>query len=170
MALTITTEISTDAGITSTTYVRIVNYSLNKNGFAEFKLQLFKSKEDSLKSTLMPGSIGSIDPCFNKEIGESIVISLMKEVDQVILVKQLVQTEVLEEVQVLGPLDENGNATGVIAQLPRTQITEKEVETTVKRMVPDLSSLKGVDIFTVGYDHLRIKLGELYGIQNIKDC
>jgi hypothetical protein len=170
MALTITKQINTDAGDTSSAYIRIVNYSINKNGFAEFKLQLFKSKEDALKSTLMPGSIGSIDPCHNAEIGEGIMISLMKEVDQTILSKKLIQTEVLEEVTTMGPLDENGNSTTIVSTVPRIQITDQEVETIVKRMVPDLSSLQGVDVFTVGYDYLRIKLGELYGIENIKDC
>jgi hypothetical protein len=170
MALTITKQINTDAGDTSSAYIRIVNYSINKNGFAEFKLQLFKSKEDALKSTLMPGSIGSIDPCHNSEIGEGVMISLMKEVDQTILSKKSIQTEVLEEVTTMGPLDENGNSTTIVSTVPRIQITDQEVETIVKRMVPDLSSLQGVDVFTVGYDYLRIKLGELYGIENIKDC
>ncbi len=170
MALQITTEISTDAGNTSSAYIRIVNYSLSKEGTAEFKLQLFKSEEDSLKASLRPGSIGSVDPCKNQEIGESIIISLTKEVDKTTLVKKMVETQVLEEVTSMGPIDQNGNATTIVTQVPKIQIVEQEVETTIKQTVADFSSIQGVDIFTIGYKHLKSKLSELYGTENIKDC
>jgi hypothetical protein len=36
--------------------------------------------------------------------------------------------------------------------------------------VPDLSSAQGVDIFTFGYTHLKAKLVDLFGAQNVVDC
>lgn len=170
MALEITKEISTDAGNTNSAYVRIVNYSLSKEGMAEFKIQIFKSAEDSLKASLRPGSVGSVDPCRNQEIGESIIVHLTKEIDKTILVKKKVETTTFEEVTSMGPLDENGNTTTMITQVPKVQITEQEVETVIKQRVADFSTFQGVDIFTVGYKHLKSKLAELYGIENIKEC
>lgn len=170
MAIKITREISTDAGNTSLAYVRIVNYSLNKEGAAEFKLQLFKSEEDSLKASLRPGSIGSIDPCKNKEIGESVIIYLTKEISETVIVKKMVETQVLEETTIIGPPDENGNPTTITSTLPKIEIVEQDVETIVKKTVADLSSVQNVDIFTVGYKALKDKLIGLYGQENTKDC
>jgi hypothetical protein len=70
MALKITTQLSTDSGLTSEAYVRIVNYSLNKNGSAEFRLQLFKSQEDAATFSARSISAETHELCRNKEIGE----------------------------------------------------------------------------------------------------
>lgn len=170
MAIKITKEISTDAGNTNSAYIRIINYSLSKEGISEFKLQLFKSEEDSVKSSLRPGSIGSVDPCKNQEIGDTLIISLLKEIDDTILVNKKIQTTILEKVTTNGPLDKDGIPTTIITEIPKLKIEEKEVETIVKKMVADFSNIKGIDIFTFGYSELKKKLTELYGIENIKDC
>jgi hypothetical protein len=170
MALKITTQIGTDAGITTGAYVRIVNYSINKNGSAEFKLQLFKSEEDSIEFSLRPVTAYLYEPCRNREIGEELSISFLKEVDEILIVKKLVPIEKIEETTVIGPPDENGNPTTITSTLPKTEIVEQDVETIVKKTVADLSSIQNIDIFTVGYKALKNKLIGLYGQENIKDC
>lgn len=170
MAIKITKEISTDAGNTNSAYIRIVNYSLSKEGLAEFKLQIFKSEEDATKSSLRPGSDGSVDPCRNKEIGETLQVSLLKKVDETVMIKQKVETTVLEKIEVGGTLDENGEITTVIQEVPKIQIEEKEVETIVQKTVVDFSTIANTDIFNFGYAELKKKLSDLYGQENIKDC
>ena len=170
MAIKITKEISTDAGNTNSAYIRIVNYSLSKEGLAEFKLQIFKSEEDAAKSSLRPGSDGSIDPCKNKEIGETLQVSLLKKVDEIVMIKQKVETTILEKTEIDSAQNENGEITTIVKEVPKIQIEEKEVETIVQKTIVDFSTIASVDIFSFGYTELKKKLSDLYGQENIKDC
>ena len=140
MAIKITKEISTDAGNTNSAYIRIVNYSLSKEGLAEFKLQIFKSEEDAAKSSLRPGSDGSIDPCKNKEIGETLQVSLLKKVDEIVMIKQKVETTILEKTEIDSAQNENGEITTIVKEVPKIQIEEKEVETIVQKTIVDFST------------------------------
>ena len=124
MAIKITKEISTDAGNTNSAYIRIVNYSLSKEGLAEFKLQIFKSEEDAAKSSLRPGSDGSIDPCKNKEIGETLQVSLLKKVDEIVMIKQKVETTILEKTEIDSAQNENGEITTIVKEVPKIQIED----------------------------------------------
>jgi hypothetical protein len=143
MALKITTQIGTDKGITSEAYVRISNYQLSKFGSANFNLEIFQSEEDAApNNTATIGAMAS--QAQNQQIGGNIYIPLMAQ----------------EERQVSYPVsgvDADGNA------LP------DRVET-ITVSVPDLSSAKDVDIFTFGYSHLKAKLVDLFGEENIVDC
>lgn len=143
MALKITTQIGTDKGITSEAYVRIANYQLSKFGSANFQIELFQSEEDvpSVNNTITPMMASQAR---NQQIGDSIFVQLTKQVEVTISVPQ-------------AGLDEEGNP------LPNVnQVTTKTV--------PDLSSAEDVDIFTFGYSHLKAKLIDLFGEDNIVDC
>jgi hypothetical protein len=142
MALKITTQIGTDKGITSEAYVRISNYQLSKYGSANFQIELYQSEDDisSANGTLI--MINS--PARNQQIGESLHVQLT------------VQEERQISYPVIG-VDDEGNP------LP------DRVET-ITVSVPDLSSAEDVDIFTFGYSHLKAKLVDLFGEDNIVDC
>jgi hypothetical protein len=143
MALKITTQIGTDKGITSEAYVRIANYQLSKFGSANFQIELFQSEEDvpSVNNTITPMMASQAR---NQQIGDSIFVQLTKQVEVTISVPQ-------------AGLDEEGNP------LPN-------IDQTTTKTVPDLSSAEDVDIFTFGYYHLKTKLVDLFGEDNIVDC
>jgi hypothetical protein len=143
MALKITTQIGTDKGITSEAYVRIANYQLSKFGSANFQIELFQSEEDvpSVNNTITPMMASQAR---NQQIGDSIFVQLTKQVEVTISVPQ-------------AGLDEEGNP------LPN-------VDQVITKTVPDLSSAEDVDIFTFGYSHLKAKLVDLFGEDNIVDC
>jgi hypothetical protein len=143
MALKITTQIGTDKGITSEAYVRISNYQLSKFGSANFQIEIFQSEEDvpSVNNTITP-MIAS--QARNQQIGDSIFVQLTKQVEETISIPQY-------------GVDEDGNALSNVDQV-------------VTKTVPDLSSAEDVDIFTFGYSHLKAKLVDLFGEDNIVDC
>ena len=72
MALKITTEISTDRGVTSEAYVRITSYSVTKTGYANFQLQTFLSEAEAT-----PGYVMNLDSAKNYQIGETLGVSLV---------------------------------------------------------------------------------------------
>ena len=143
MALKITTQIGTDTGITSEAYVRIANYHLSKFGSANFGIEIFQSQEDAIPATNgMPGMMGG--QARNQQIGDSIYVQLTTQEEREV------------SYQAAGT-DEEGN--------PLPDRTE-----TITVTVPDLSSAEGVDIFTFGYSHLKAKLVDLFGAENVVDC
>lgn len=173
MALKITTQIGTDLGITSEAYVRITDYQISKQGSANFRIEIYQSQADmptttSVYPTPVLGNVRST--ARNQQIGDNLYLSLTKEVEQVIVVRKLVPIEVEEDVTTEGPLDESGNPTTIISKVTRTQMQEQDVEETVKRIVPDLSTAEDIDIFKFGYSHLKTKLEGLFGAENIVDC
>jgi hypothetical protein len=143
MALKITAQIGTDKGITSEAYVRISNYQLSKFGSANFQIEIFQSEEDvpSVNNTTTPMMANQAR---NQQIGDSIFVQLTKQAEVTISVPQ-------------AGLDEEGNP------LPN-------VDQVITKTVPDLSSAEDVDIFTFGYSHLKAKLVDLFGEDNIVDC
>jgi len=143
MALKITTQIGTDKGITSETYVRISNYQLSKFGSASFQIEIYQSEADATPSSPnMPTLAGS--QARNQQIGDTIYVQLTR------------QEERTTSYPTPG-VDADGNP------LP------DRVET-ITVSVPDLSSAEGVDIFAFGYSHLKAKLVGLFGAENVVDC
>jgi hypothetical protein len=143
MALKITTQIGTDKGITSEAYVRIANYQLSKFGSANFSIEIYQSEEDSTPAAnAMPGITGG--QARNQQIGDSIYV-------------QLTTQEEREVTYAVPGTDLDGN--------PFQDRTE-----TITVSVPDLSSAEGVDIFAFGYSHLKAKLVDLFGEDNVVDC
>jgi len=143
MALKITTQIGTDKGITSETYVRISNYQLSKFGSASFQIEIYQSEEDSVSSlAATPGIIAG--QARNQQIGDTIYVQLTR------------QEERTTSYPTPG-VDADGNP------LP------DRVET-ITVSVPDLSSAEGIDIFAFGYSHLKAKLVGLFGAENVVDC
>lgn len=159
MALKITTQIGTDRGITSEAYVRIAEYQLSKYGSANFRLELFQNQADAVATTVS----GVIAPtqAHSQQIGESLHVSLTKEVEATRIVKKGVQVEVPA---VLGE-------DGVTIVTPATTTWElQDVEETYTTSVPDLTPVQSGTIFAFAYSKLKEKLVTLYGANNVIDC
>jgi hypothetical protein len=168
MALKITAQIGTDKGITSEAYVRIADYQISKYGSATFRIELFQSEEDVTSSTSYP-TIGS-GQARNQQIGESLYVALNKEVTETITVKRTVPVEVEFTEEVTGAPDADGNSETTTVTRTRIEMQEQDVQETTTKIVPDLSSAEGVDIFAFGYGHLKTKLEGLFGADNVIDC
>lgn len=157
MALKITTQIGTDKGITSEAYVRIADYQVSKYGSANFRIELFQSENDKPTGGLAPLAIAG--PSRNQQIGDTLFVSLTKEVDATRTVSKSV------EIVTPATTDDNGVA------IPQSSRWETQsVEEAYKLTVPDLSSLEVGTIFEFGYSHLRTKLEGLFGAENVVDC
>jgi hypothetical protein len=171
MALKITAQIGTDKGITSEAYVRIADYQISKYGSANFRIELFQSQEDVAApgSGIYPGMGGGV--ARNQQIGESLYVAMTKQVEETITVTVQrmvpVQVEFTEEVP---GVDAEGAPTSTTVTRTRTEMQEQDVEETITKTVPDLSSAEGVDVFEFGYAHLKTKLEGLFGADNVVDC
>ena len=169
MALKITTQIGTDKGITSEAYVRIADYQISKYGSANFRIELFQSQEDAAPAGgTFPGMGGGV--ARNQQIGESLYVPMTQQVEETRTVQRMVPVQVEFEEEVAGPLDEEGNPTSTTVTRTRTEMQEQDVEETITKTVPDLSSAEGVDVFEFGYGHLKTKLEGLFGADNVVDC
>lgn len=170
MALKITSEIGTDQGITNEAYVRIVNYNINKAGTANFALQLFNSEAAATASIFVNAPVTGAAVARNAQIGDTFTVQLTKEIPSTQVVTKSIPTEVEVTEEVITP--------GAEGQEPKTELVTKtviqsvltEVEEPTVKIVPDLSSLEGVDIFTFGYGKLKTRLEELFGEGNIVNC
>ena len=169
MALKITTQIGTDKGITSEAYVRIADYQISKYGSANFRIELFQSQEDAAPAGgTFPGMGGGV--ARNQQIGESLYVPMTQQVEETRTVQRMIPVQVEFEEEVAGPLDEEGNPTSTTVTRTRTEMQEQDVEETITKTVPDLSSAEGVDVFEFGYGHLKTKLEGLFGADNVVDC
>lgn len=168
MALKITTQIGTDKGITSEAYVRISDYQISKYGSASFRLELFQSQEDSIYTVNQPMMGGGT--ARNQQIGENLYIALTKEVEETVTVKRMVPIEVEYTEDVLGAPDADGNSTTTTVTKTRVDMQEQDVEETITKTVPDLSTAESANVFEFGYGHLKAKLEGLFGADNIVDC
>ena len=170
MALKITSQIGTDKGITSEAYVRIADYQISKAGYANLRIEIFQSQADVPSSGAnAPAPMGGF-LARNQQIGDSLWVPLTKQVSETITVKRMVPVQVTEEVQIPGPVDEDGNSTTVTQTVTRTEMQEQDVEETITKTVPDLSSVEDKDVFEFGYAKLKAKLIELFGADNVVDC
>jgi hypothetical protein len=106
----------------------------------------------------------------NQQIGESLYIAMTKQVEETLTVKRMVPVQVEFTEEVPGPLDEEGNPTSTTVTRTRTEMQEQDVEETMTKTVPDLSSAEGIDVFEFGYTHLKTKLEGLFGADNVVDC
>lgn len=155
MGLKITAQIGTDRGITAEAYVRIADYQVSKYGHANFRTELFLKQEDASTGDRFMG-MGGVR---NQQIGENIGVSMTKEVDATRTVQQRVEI-VIPEVT-----NEDGTVTPA-----KTTWELQDVEETYKTTVADLSALESGNIFQFGYSHLKAKLAELFGAENVLDC
>ena len=168
MALKITAQIGTDKGITSEAYVRIADYQISKYGSANFRLELFQSESDVASPGapgIYPGMGGGL--ARNQQIGENLYVAMTKQVEEVITVKRMVPVETTEEVSVPSPVEGGEPTTQTVT---RNIMQEQDVEETITKTVPDLSSAEGVDVFEFGYGHLKAKLEGLFGADKVVDC
>jgi hypothetical protein len=168
MALKITAQIGTDKGITSEAYVRIADYQISKYGSANFRLELFQSESDVASPGapgIYPGMGGGL--ARNQQVGESLYVAMTKQVEEVITVKRMVPVETTEEVSVPSPVEGGEPTTQTVT---RNIMQEQDVEETITKTVPDLSSAEGIDVFEFGYAHLKTKLEGLFGADKVVDC
>ena len=168
MAIKITAQIGTDKGITSQAYVRIADYQISKYGSANFRLELFQSEEDVASPGapgIYPGMGGGM--ARNQQIGDSLYVAMTKQVEETITVKRMVSVETTEEVTV-PPTTVDGEPT--TQTVTRNIMQEQDVEETITKTVPDLSSAEGIDVFEFGYAHLKTKLESLFGADKVVDC
>ena len=168
MAIKITAQIGTDKGITSEAYVRIADYQISKYGSANFRLELFQSEEDVASPGapgIYPGMGGGM--ARNQQIGDSLYVAMTKQVEETITVKRMVSVETTEEVTV-PPTTADGQPT--TQTVTRNIMQEQDVEETITKTVPDLSSAEGIDVFEFGYAHLKTKLESLFGADKVVDC
>ena len=168
MALKITSQIGTDKGITSEAYVRIADYQISKYGSANFRIELFQAQADAASSVgIFPGMGGGV--ARNQQIGESLYVPMTKQVEETITVQRMVPVQVEFTEEVPG-VDAEGAPTSTTVTRTRTEMQEQDVEETITKTVPDLSSAEGVDVFEFGYTHLKTKLEGLFGADNVVDC
>ena len=168
MALKITAQIGTDKGITSEAYVRIADYQISKYGSANFRLELFQSEADVASPGapgIYPGMGGGL--ARNQQIGENLYVAMTKQVEEVITVKRMVPVETTEEVTVPAATAGGEPTTQTVT---RNIMQEQDVEETITKTVPDLSSAEGIDVFEFGYAHLKTKLEGLFGADKVVDC
>ncbi len=152
MAIKITTQIGTDLGITSEAYLRIVNYNIQKGGYANFQTQLFLDEEAANSgSNLYPGMGGMT--ARNQQIGESLYVDLRVPSESVVYRTVNMPSQ---------SIDESGS------------ITYTNVETTVSEsvtvMVPDFTQVEEANIFEFGYAKLKEKVIEVFGTGSYEDC
>jgi hypothetical protein len=152
MAIKITTQIGTDLGITSEAYLRIVNYNIQKGGYANFQTQLFLDEEAATSgSNLYPGMGGMT--ARNQQIGESLYVDLRVPSESVVFRTVNMPSQ---------SVGESGS------------ITYTTVETTVSEsvtvMVPDFTAVEEANIFEFGYAKLKEKVIEVFGTGSYEDC
>ena len=167
MALKIIKSIGTDKGITNEAYVRIADYQISKSGHASFRIQLFLNETEATTSQNgMPGEMGQAR---NQQIGEYISVQLTKEVEETLTrtVTKPLEAEVTRTRTVTA---EDGTETTEEYTTTEMVPTEVEEEYSVKKIVADLSSAEGVDIFAFGYSHLKEKLVSLFTASKVVDC
>lgn len=170
MALKITSEIGTDQGITNEAYVRIVNYNINKAGTANFALQLFNSEAAATASIFVNAPVTGAAVARNAQIGDTFTVQLTKEIASTQVVTKSIPTEVEVTEEVITPGAEGQEPTTELVTKTVIQSVLTEVEEPTVKIVPDLSSLEGVDIFTFGYGKLKTRLEELFGEGNVVNC
>lgn len=144
MAIKVLTPIGTDGGITEELYIRISNYQINKQGSANFQLQLCLKEEDSKLNNMLPPIGGNF--VRNTQIGDNLYIPLIKEVTVTRTGTRLV------------PIVDGGEA------------KSEEYSYTETQMVPDLSPLADTNLFTFAYSTLKAKIKGLFPAAKIVDC
>lgn len=157
MGLSINTQIGTLDGLTSKAYVRITNYNISKQGYANFTLETFLSKEDSIFQPASTMTAQLPRPTQSNQIGNDFRVSLTKEVSKVILVPGIVSREVSYT-----------NAEGVV--VTETKDINEMVEQTVTEEVPYINQLEDVSVFTFAYGKLKEKLQKEFGATKIIDA
>jgi hypothetical protein len=160
MALKVTKSIGTNRGITQNAYIRIADYQISKSGSANFRIQLYMDEAAAKENSMMMGAQAQ-----NIEIGESLNVSLMKEVEETYTYTQTVQEE--KEVVKTYTNDAGEEVSETVKEMVPV---EKEMTGTRKSNVIDLSPLQGVDIFAYAYGKLKEKLISLYGATKVEDC
>lgn len=167
MAIKITSQIGTDKGITSEAYIRIADYQISKYGSANFRIEIYQSQADLTPASGIgyPGPYSGV--ARNQQIGDSLYVAMTKQVSETVTVKRMVPVEVTEEVSVPAA-EEGGEPT--VQTVTRHTMEEQDVEETITKTVPDLSSAESIDIFEFGYAHLKTKLSDLFGTEHVVDC
>ena len=153
MAIKITKQIGTDLGITDEAYIRIVNYNVQKGGYANFQTQLFLNEEAAKPSSgsLYPGTGGQI--ARNQQIGDNLNVNLTVPSQSIVYRTVSMPSQ---------SVDASGSITYTTVE---TQVSES-----VTIMVPDFSEVEESNIFEFGYNKLKEKIDTVFGTGSYEDC
>jgi hypothetical protein len=164
MALKITKQIGTNKGITSDAYLRIVNYSISKYGYLQLNIQMFLSEEQA--SVQIDQVVAGME-CFNSDVLNMLKIPLTKTLTKTVEKTVVVQEESEKTIPIM---NDQGMFTGEFKKQMLMGDVTKKMQVEEEYQVPDLSLIKGLDIFEFGYNALKTKLVETFGAENIIDC
>jgi hypothetical protein len=123
MGLKINNALGTDQGITNEGYIRITNYNINKNGYLDFRIELFTSQAEANSFVDITNHNPILITAKNNEIGEVLIVRLTKKITTTKRVIKRVTN------------DETG------------EIVDNEVDEDTITDVADLSQLINVNIF-----------------------
>jgi len=153
MAIKITKQIGTDLGITNEAYLRIVNYNIQKGGYANFQTQLFLNASDATgsQSYLYPGMGGQT--ARNQQIGDHLNVDLRVPSESIVYRTITVPSQ---------SVDASGSVTYVNV--------EQQISESVTVMIPDFSQVEEANIFEFGYAKLKEKVAEVFGTGSYQDC
>lgn len=154
MAIKITKQIGTDLGITSEAYLRITNYNIQKNGFANFSTQLYLNAEAaSSGSNLYPGPAMGGQSARNQQIGDNLSVDLRVPSQSVTYRTVTMPSQ---------SIDESGS---IVYTTVETEVSES-----VTFMIPDFTEVEEANIFEFGYNKLKEKVAEVFGTGSYQDC
>lgn len=154
MAIKITKQIGTDLGITDEAYLRIVNYNIQKNGYANFQTQLFLNEEAaSEQASLYPTPAAGGQIARNQQIGDYLNVDLRVPSQSVVYRTVNMPSQ---------SVDESGNITYTNVE---TQVSES-----VTLMIPDFTQAEESNIFEFGYAKLKEKIDTVFGTGSYVDC
>jgi hypothetical protein len=156
MGLRINTQVGTSDGITNEAYIRITNYTISKTGNMSLNIETFLNIENSIMPVYGQYTPGSMTSTRNNQIGDTLTLSLTKQIDKEVSIERMVPTEITYT-------DENGNIVTEIRDILKT-VTE-----TIQVTVADFLPITESDIFTFAYGKLKEKLESIFGVSNIED-
>lgn len=155
MAIKITKQIGTDLGITDEAYLRIVNYNIQKGGFAQFQTQLFLNEEAATEQSGLyptPAATGG-QIARNQQIGDYLSVDLRVPSESIVY-------------RTVNMPSQSVDASGSITY---TNV-ETQVSESVTVMVPDLTQAEASNIFEFGYNKLKEKIDTVLGTGSYVDC
>lgn len=154
MAIKITKQIGTDLGITDEAYIRIVNYNVQKGGYANFQTQLFLNEEaaKSNSGSLYPGTGGG-QIARNQQIGDNLNVNLTVPSQSIVY-------------RTINVPSQSVDASGSITYTT----VDQQVSESVTIMVPDFSEVEESNIFEFGYNKLKEKIDTVFGTGSYEDC
>lgn len=145
MGLKIITPIGTDRGITEEAYLRITTYMINKNGSITLQLELFLNKEASRDITQQ--SPMYMSTASNQQISNNHSFMVTKDIVTTVTNTRTVTT--------------------YDATTGEPTYAEETYTEDITSTVSDIARLETVNVFDLCYDSLRLRLEDIFGVDNV---